>query len=273
MTKDKHNNITDLVYGDIYDEDGMLKSEFFSEFINAFVDVAKDDYVFGINVVTEFSPIIFYMKFAGLSSMKILSFINQPILRSYIKNLSKYENMFVKNYLENQASDVERQLLEFTKEEQVDNEDAKKLEEKLNKLKSSSRKKALSETLKQFGFTDIPGDRNSIGIALDGKDYSKEFHAEKLYNNIQNAKTFNPKNLSQDQKNTQLAVLYEMLNMKEQSDSMTNAQRFLNFDTKPFVSAFDVYVRNISYSDAVTAIANSKENNVLSAETLKCVLM
>lgn len=269
MTKDKDNNITDMFYGDIYDEDGMLKSEFFSEFISAFVDVANDDYVFGVNVVTEFSPMLFYMKFAGLSSKKILAFINQPILRTYIKNLSKYENMFVKNYLETQASDAERQLLQYTGEERLDNPEVTKLEEKMRKLRSSAKTKALSETLKQFGFMETTADRLGIKVTLARQDYSENFTAQKLYNNIQNDKTFSPKKLNQNQKNIQLAALYEMLNMKEQSDSLTTAQRFLNFDTKPYVSAFDVYVRDVSYSDAVTAAPKSKRNNILSPDTLR----
>lgn len=271
MSKDKNNTITGLYYGDIYDEDGMLKSEFFSEFINAFVDVAKDDYVFGINVVTEFSPMIFYMKFTGLGSEKILNFINQPILRTYIKNLSKYENMFVKNYLDTQATDVERQLLQYTDEELFDaeNEEAQKLQEKLSKLKSSARTKALSETLKQFGFAETLADKDGIKTTLGDKNYSGEFTAKNLYNNIQNIETFDPKKLTQGERNFQLAVLYEMLNQKEQSDSMTIAQRFLNFDTKPYVSAFDVYSRNVSYAEAVTAKKDSNKNNVLSHETLR----
>ena len=269
MKKNKDNVITDLDYGDIYDEDGMLKSEFFTEFINAFVDVAKDDYVFGINVVTEFSPMIFYMKFSGLSSEKILSFINQPILRSYIKNLSKYENMFVKNYLENQATDAERQLMQYTGEEMLNDPEAVKLQERIRKLKSSARTKALSETLKQFGFTEVEANKDAVKNALEGVDYSDGFTAKNLYNNIQNAETFSVDKLSKSQKNFQLAVLYEMLNQKEQSDSLTNAQRFLNFDTKPYVSAFDVYARNISYAQAVAAVQGSDKNNVLSPETLK----
>ena len=60
------------------------------------MDVANDDYVFAANVVTELSPIMFYMKYAGMSSKKILNFVNQPAIRLYTKNLAMYQNKFVK---------------------------------------------------------------------------------------------------------------------------------------------------------------------------------
>ncbi len=266
MKKNEDNIIEDLYYGDIYDEDGVLKSEFFSEFINAFVDVAKDDYVFGINVVTEFSPMIFYMKFSGLSSKKILAFINQPILRAYVKNLSKYENMFVQNYMNEKKVDLERQERSYTAEEKKENEEYKTLQDELKGLKASARKKALAETLREFGFTETFGTKASIKKTLGDVNYTDQFTAKNLFNNVQNVKTFKPSQLSQDQKNFQLAVLYEMLNQKEQADSMTNAQRFLNFDTKPYVSTYDIYVRNINYQEAA---AQGSAENVLSPETLR----
>lgn len=266
MSKNPDNIISDLYYGDIYDEDGILKSEFFSEFINAFVDVAKDDYVFGVNVVTEFSPMIFYMKFAGLSSKKILAFINQPILRAYTKNLSKYENMFVQNYTNKEKVELEATQRSYTEEEKLESEEYKKLQEDLKDVKSSARRKALAETLREFGFTETNASKPGIKKTLGKVNYSDSFTAKGLFNNIQNIKTFSPDQLSQEQKNLQLAVLYEMLNQREQSDSMTNAQRFLNFDTKPYVSSFDVYVRNTNYQQAS---APGSADNVLSPDSLK----
>jgi len=260
--------LEDLVFGEMYDEDDVLKSEFFSEFINAFVDVAKDDYVFGVNVVTEFSPMLFYMKFAGLSSKKILAFINQPILRTYISNLAKYENMFVKNYIDSISKEDLQTLNSYT-EEDKDTDDYKTQEKRINNIIANSRRKAQSETLKEFGFINIEAAdsiKDEIEKLLGKADYSEFFTAQNLYNNIQNIKTFNPTELTENQKNVQLAVFYEMLNLKIQSDSMSYAQKFLNFDTKPYVSTFDVYARDVNYASAVR-----KEDNILSPDTLKSI--
>lgn len=260
--------LEDLVFGEMYDEDGVLKSEFFSEFINAFVDVARDDYVFGVNVVTEFSPMLFYMKFAGLSSKKILAFINQPILRTYISNLAKYENMFVKNYIDSISKEDLQSLNSYT-EEDKDTDDYKTQEKRINNIIANSRRKAQSETLKEFGFINIEAAdsiKDEIEKLLGKADYSEFFTAQNLYNNIQNIKTFNPTELNEKQKNVQLAVFYEMLNLKIQSDSMSYAQKFLNFDTKPYVSTFDVYARDVNYASAIR-----KKDNILSPDTLKSI--
>jgi predicted kinase len=82
--------VTEIAYGGLYDEKGVFKSEFYTEFINAFVDAANNDYAFAINLVKEFAPIAFYMKAQGLSSEKILYFINQPVMRTYVKHLRKH---------------------------------------------------------------------------------------------------------------------------------------------------------------------------------------
>jgi len=268
VSKNETNNITNVFYGDIYDEDGVHKSEFLAEFINSFVDAAKDDYVFAINFVTEITPMAFYMKYSGLSSRKIFAFVNQPAIRTYVKNLSKYESMFVNNYLEKSATDVERMMMKYGPDEIVDNEDYKALQEKLYKLKSSARAKALSETVKQLGF-DLKGDMRSAidkELLASKMNFDDKFTSQNLYNNIVSDETLDVSKLSSDKKYLQLAVLFEMLNQKIQSDSITEAQRFLNFDTKPYSSTFDAYTRTINYANAV-----NKKSNVLSPETLKSI--
>jgi len=269
VAKNEDNLITNTFYGDIYDEDGVHKSEFFAEFISSFVDAANDDYIFAINFVTELTPVAFYMKYAGLSSRKIFAFINQPAMRTYVKNLSKYESMFVKNYLEKTATDVERQMMSYGPDEIVDNKEYQELRIKLGKLRSSARAKAMSETVKQLGFTDInmtADPRSEIGKKLKESkiSFNNQFTSQNLYNNILADDKTDISKLPADKKFLQLAVLHEFLNQKKQSDSLTAAQRFLNFDTKPYVSSFDAYARNVSYVNAV-----NRKSNVLSPDTLR----
>lgn len=249
------NIVTSINYADIYDEDGVFKSEFFAEFISAFVDVAKDDYVFAVNVVTELSPVIFYMKFMGLSTEKIINFINQPAIRNYIKNLSKYENITVKSYLESQKLEIQKKLSGLTQAEINEDDKLKVLDERLKKLKYSTRKKALSETLKSLGFADVLPTRQAILKRLsEGRKitaFDKFFTADTLSKTIKSDE-FNISELSDDMKLIQLSMLFELENLKLQSDSLTDAQSFLNFDTKPYKSVFDVYLRNEKYGRAKT---------------------
>ncbi len=254
MEKSPSNNVVGINYADIYDEDGVFKSEFFAEFISAFVDVAKDDYVFAVNVVTELSPVIFYMKYMGLSTDKIITFINQPAIRNYTKNLSKYENTTVKSYLEAEKIEIQRKLSGLTQAEINEDDKLKALDERLKKLKYSTRKKALSETMRALGFSNVLPTRQAILKRLmeGGRQltaFNKFFTADTLTKTLKSDE-FNVSELSDDMKLVQLAMLFELENLKLQSDSLTDAQRFLNFDTKPYKSVFDVYLRNEKYTRA-----------------------
>jgi hypothetical protein len=240
------NKVRDIDYSSIFDEDGVLKSEFFSEFINAFVDVAKDDYVFAANVVTELSPIIFYMKFAGMSSKKILYFINQPGIKAYTKNLAMYQNMAVK------ASGVLRDQ---------------------NGNTVSPRTLAMRRTLSDLGYYDVTKKELSgtynrdkiqdyLGLSNMDSDFSKFFTEEMLFAGIQNDNK-DIKTLSEKGKLVQISMLLELENLKAQSNSVTEAQKFLNFDTNPFSSSFDVFARAIAYGKGLSG------SSILSPQTLK----
>lgn len=244
IEKNSNGIIENIEFGSIFDEDNQLKSEFFSEFINAFVDVARDDYVFAANVVTELSPIIFYMKYAGMSSKKILYFVNQPAIRTYIKNLSMYQNLHTQlNIDENEGS----------------------------------RKLALRRTLLELGFSFEKVDKGSLekklsdNINLVNGPFDQFFTEDMLERGIQKGQDngevdFDISTLSNKGKVVQLSMLLELLNLREQSNSMTEAQRFLDFDTNPYKSSFEVYGKNKQYEDAV-----SQNTNVLDSQTLNTI--
>lgn len=235
---DKTNRPEGIDMSSIYDEDGALKSEFFSEFINAFVDVANDDYVFAVNVVTELSPIMFYMKYTGLSTKKIMYFMNQPVIRAYIKKLMGYDNKFLKNKLGDQSA-RNKALQELYSELGY------RAEENQNYSRPSV-VSALARNMKQAGLTF-----NEL------RDYYKP---DQLLSQVR-PDDMGLSKLSQKELAVQFSYLVELENLKVQSDSMTEAQRALNFDTNTYHSSFDVYGRNQAYLDAL-------QSNVLSKETI-----
>lgn len=246
IEKNSKGIIENIEFGSTFDEDSQLKSEFFSEFINAFVDVARDDYVFAANVVTELSPIIFYMKYAGMSSKKILNFVNQPGIRAYIKNLSMYENLHTQLNLRSEEEKGNRRL-------------------------------ALARTLRELDYTEEKVDKNSIAdylaynIGLVNGSYDQFFTDDMLYRGIQQGTEngevdFDISTLSDKGKVIQIAMLLELLNQREQSNSMTEAQRFLDFDTNPYKSTFDVYSKNKQYEDALIS-----GNSILNSESLQYI--
>jgi len=270
VIKDRETDkVLEIKFGNIYDQDGMYKSEFFAEFISAFVDVAKDDYVFAINVVTELSPLIFSMKFQGYSTESILAFINQPAIRDFTKNLAKYNSMIVDTYLESEKKRIAKIIDTSSPADIEENEQIKVFQARLEKLKYSARRKALSETLKNLGFGDIKPYRKSMFNFLTKNNkklssYSGAFTQESLMDSIK-PDEFDVSMLSQDQKLSQLAMLFELENQKIISDSMTETESFLNFDTKPHASSFDAYLRNSKYMKAKAG------GSILSIDTINTI--
>lgn len=236
-------------FSSIFDEDGVLKSEFFSEFINAFVDVANDDYVFAANVVTELSPVMFYMKYAGMSSKKILNFVNQPAIRLYTKNLAMFQNKFIK----------------------------------LNGIgeNTSARRLAMALTLRELGYSDGKGrqwSRNTMEEYLGSNQGAfgilnfDQFYTDDMLSKGIRKDELGINTLSDKGKLVQVSMLLELENLKLQSNSVTEAQKFLNFDTNPFSSTFDIYSRDRDYEKALegsnilspATIANIKLNSIIS---------
>ena len=231
------NNLESADLSDIFDEKGILKSEFFSEFINAFVDVARDDYVFTANVVTELSPVLFYMKNLGLSTEKILFFANQPAIRTYIKNLSKYQNKFLAGSLG---------------------------------INPQVRQKALQETLADLGYFYINNQgeyrQNRFAISEYLKNSQQVLHTyfteEQLEKNIIPDNKLDLSKLSDQEKTVQIAMLLEFENLKLQATELSDIQKVLDFDTNMYSSSYEVYQKEQKYKDGMNG------NSILDPSTI-----
>jgi len=242
-------------YSKIYDEDGVLKSEFFSEFINAFVDAAKDDYVFAVNVVTELSPIMFYMKYMGMSTKKILGLMNQPGVRQYIKTLSTYQNKFVKGE-ESFTEGVRALALKDTLKQlgyDLDPDIKKAADLGDDEAKKEEKKYGKRQGIYEYLLSKLPKLHDTL---------SKYFTGDELFKQVKN-ENINIKTLSPNTKLLQIAYLLELENMKVQSNSISEAQKVLKYDTSPFSNTFDIYQREQQYLIATAG------NNVLSPSSIK----
>jgi hypothetical protein len=68
-------------------------SEIISEFLNAYVDIAKDPFVLKLNATTETAGTWFYLIRAGVPVETVANFMNQPIIWEYMKQRSKNESI------------------------------------------------------------------------------------------------------------------------------------------------------------------------------------
>ena len=94
-------NITDN--GDIdlsqeFSKDGKTRiSDIINEFINAYVDIAKDPFIFELNAGIQTSGTWFFLLRAGVPVETIAMFMRQPIIWDYIKQQSINESMLNKS--------------------------------------------------------------------------------------------------------------------------------------------------------------------------------
>ena len=79
--------------GGIKDQSGNWITETLSAFLNSYVDIAKDPYIFDLNAGNETANTIFYMLRLGAEPKWLARFMAQPSIQNYIKNreISKSE--------------------------------------------------------------------------------------------------------------------------------------------------------------------------------------
>jgi len=68
-----------------------------SEFINGYVDVARDPFIFTIGASTQVADVFFYLIRRGVGIDTIVYFMNQPIIKDYIKRQAVNESLFNKS--------------------------------------------------------------------------------------------------------------------------------------------------------------------------------
>lgn len=67
-------------------QEGQNISEILSELITAYVDIAKDPYILDLNAISDTANTMLMMVRWGIPVDEIFYFLNQPIIRSYLKN-------------------------------------------------------------------------------------------------------------------------------------------------------------------------------------------
>jgi hypothetical protein len=209
FSKDSNNYISDII----------------SQYINGFVDVANDDWVFFIGAVKEFVPTMLYTAMAGTNAKTSIAFFNQPIMREYIKNIDKYKNLFTKlkdpkAYTNGNWKALEDAVYKYIKQ---DDELSQIFEE---------------EGLKERGLPFIKV-----------RDYVKEnvspnfLTEERLSDALYNDNTLSPKE--------QILLIFHFWELKRQSGILTNLQRSLNADTKKMGNGYSSIERQTMFDDVL----------------------
>lgn len=71
-------------------------SDIISEFINGFVDIVKDQFVFDLNANKDTINPFFYLTRVGVPIESVTSFLNQPVIRKYIQEKARQNSLIAK---------------------------------------------------------------------------------------------------------------------------------------------------------------------------------
>ena len=115
----KHNKTPDGANASLageYDANGQYKiSEIISQFINGFVDVAKDPWVFDLGATFEAVPTMLYLNHLGVPIEDNVYLMNQPIIKDYLatKKLKNFQTGKLLNSFYKYLSD--KKIVDFIK--------------------------------------------------------------------------------------------------------------------------------------------------------------
>lgn len=93
--KDENDNIS---LGFINNKEGVAISELLNQMTSAYVDAAKDPFVFLLNAGTETAGTFMYLLRAGVPIRQLVLFMNQPAIKDYLATRSVYESIYWDRY-------------------------------------------------------------------------------------------------------------------------------------------------------------------------------
>ena len=208
-------------------------SDVISQFINGFVDVAKDDWVFYINAVKEYVPTMLFLNMAGVDNETNIAYFTTPIMREYIKEFQKYRNIFVmmKNRNDyNFAKRIAIQDILISKLDEIKDEELKK---EIEDIQSLQKEYDLIEDKKQKTSASINKNRkitSVIELLQEKANKNKElFTKEKMKGK-----------LSAEE---ELMLLAHFEELNKLAGYVTDLGRSLNADTAKTGDSFSVQTR------------------------------
>lgn len=91
-----HNKTEDgkISIGDVLNQDKIRISELLNQMTSAYVDAAKDPFIFLLNAGTETAGVFLYLMRAGVPLRQLVLFMNQPIIKEYLQTRSVYESIY-----------------------------------------------------------------------------------------------------------------------------------------------------------------------------------
>ena len=148
---------------EVVGQDGMRISDWLSAMINAHVDVAKDPYVFDLNINSCTYNMTNFLLRAGKGESTFL-FLAQPALKEYADEYNNYGGLYGQNLRSQYKSDTEKTKKHKLLEEKI-NKYMRLLESKVRQISNKETAKEWKERIKSIK----SGEFNNWKIVFDKK--------------------------------------------------------------------------------------------------------
>jgi len=169
------------------DSEGEWISETLSAFLNAYVDIAADPYIFDINATNRTANMVFYLLRGGAEVQWVTRFISQPIIKTYLRYQKANESMFNKIFGGEVSKKhvVERAMSDFEQFTQGVPIEYKALISTINAKADTE----IDELFRTFKLDDLPNakaavdavDRNADKLIKSRWNVIKRFEENKMF--------------------------------------------------------------------------------------------
>lgn len=219
---------------------GELISDLLGQFINAYVDVAKDPFYKDLNAGTSTAGVYFYLIRAGVSFKEVAKFMTQPIIKQFIDAESVNASSFIDAAGEKRSvTPVSPKRLEMIKQQMHQIQETIKAESFRSTADSKSnialleeqRQALLEEMNSIFAAVAEPYRKAAERLGIEPRkeeDYI-EISEHRLTSNLQN-----PDMSNADYVLDQLQLLDNFMEYREQASHLTDFMQSTNFDTSTF---------------------------------------
>ena len=198
------------------------------ELLNGWLDVEKDAWIFYLNGVKTVAPVMIAMLQAGVSLEDVAAFVNQPIVREYVRRMSILKSPFA--FLSNIApSNSNFFRVKARKDMMISNNAQDVLEYPLGLLKALE--------LEPLSIDPRTGQKESAGkYSLSnltytfGRELIDNYNIGNLFNkDILNGKILNK---AEEYGPEDYAVLFHFFEMEDVGKALAELKRNTNFDVK-----------------------------------------
>ena len=195
--------------------------EVLSQFINGWVDVAKDAWVYDINATRDTATALTFLIKAGVPLKEAVYFINQPIILEYLDYKNKFSGPNARLY------DGKAPSKKFW-----ENKDRAR-EKLINKYSSMFRDQRNAQFMDPL-YTEVINDNKNNKNFTDSAILKQRIEAERAKIK-RDGKSYVP-----EYNQTDIDRLIHFFHIEDMSDGISKFTNLLNFDTKRQVSFYDV---------------------------------